>query len=124
MNQEVPHRNTNSESRNGMNSTLFVLITNRCRHATNTSCLVCCSHEGAVSMSFTNRVLTMMDSGEAYMQMEKMVAAMPQKTLRAVPCRASSETSTTTAKMEVTMPRRPSIRSRAFRSAKMRKITT
>ena len=50
----------------------------------------------------------MMESGEAYMQMEKMVAARPQKTLRALPWRASSETSTTVVKMEATMPRRPS----------------
>lgn len=32
MNQEVPHRNTARESRNGMNSTLFVLITSLCTH--------------------------------------------------------------------------------------------
>jgi len=30
MNQEVPQRNTDRESRNGMNSTLLVLITSLC----------------------------------------------------------------------------------------------
>ena len=30
MNQEVPHKNTNKDKKNGMNSTLFVLITNLC----------------------------------------------------------------------------------------------
>ena len=30
MNQEVPQRNTNSDKKNGMNSTLFVLITILC----------------------------------------------------------------------------------------------
>lgn len=30
MNHEVPHKNTNSDRKNGMNSTLFVLITNLC----------------------------------------------------------------------------------------------
>jgi hypothetical protein len=32
MNQEVPQRNTDRESRNGINSTLFVLITSLCTH--------------------------------------------------------------------------------------------
>jgi hypothetical protein len=30
MNHDVPHRNTASDSRNGMYSTLFVLITSLC----------------------------------------------------------------------------------------------
>lgn len=69
-------------------------------------------------------MLTMMESGEAYMQMEKTVAARPQKTLRAWPCKASRDTSTTVVKMEVTRPRSPVIRSLDFRSAKIRKIIT
>jgi hypothetical protein len=31
------------------------------------------------------RLLTMMESGDAYMQMEQMVAARPQKSLRPCP---------------------------------------
>ena len=130
MNQEVPQRNTDRESRNGMNSTLFVLITSLCA---STSTHLTTPHTQSMKIDRLARVrrslrlfvtLTMMESGEAYMQMEKMVAARPQKILRALPWRASSEMSTTAAKMEMTTPSRPSIRSRIRRSAKMRKITT
>ena len=128
MNQEVPQRNTDRESRNGMNSTLLVLITSLC-----TSTHLTTPHTQSMKIDRLARVrrslrlfvtLTMMESGEAYMQMEKTVAARPQKILRPLPWRASSEMSTTAVKMEVTTPSRPSIRSRIRRSAKMRKITT
>jgi hypothetical protein len=67
----------------------------------------------------------MMESGEAYMQMEQMVAARPQKSFRPCPCSASSDTSTTAVNTAATPDARPSIRSRVFRlDANARKITT
>jgi hypothetical protein len=67
----------------------------------------------------------MMESGDAYMQMEQMVAARPQKSFRPCPCSASSDTSTTMVNTAATPDARPSVRSRVFRlDANTRKITT
>lgn len=81
MNHEVPQRNTKRDRKKGMNSTLFVLITS-----------------------------LMIDKGEAYMQMEKTVAAVPHKSFREFPWRASMETRATPANTEQTIARRPNIR--------------
>ena len=67
----------------------------------------------------------MMESGEQYMQMEKTVAAMPQRSLRPSPRSASRETSATAANTAATADARPSIRSRVRRlDANTRKTTT
>lgn len=95
MNQEVPQRNTNSDKKNGMNSTLLVLITN-----------------------------LMMDRGEAYMMIEKMVAAKPQKSFLVFPWRANRETKATTAKMKSTSVKRPRILLFSFLGAYKMKINT
>ena len=51
----------------------------------------------------------MMDKGEPYMMMEKMVAAKPQKSFLPWPCKAKRETKTTTPKTVSTNVNSPSI---------------
>lgn len=95
MNQDVPHKKTNKDKKNGMNSTLFVLITN-----------------------------LMMVKGEPYMMMEKTVAAIPQKSFLPLPWRAKRETTTTTPKTERTRMKSPRILVFSFLRANMMKIIT
>lgn len=56
----------------------------------------------------------MMDRGDAYMMMEKMVAAKPQKSFLPWPCKAKRETKTTTPNTESTKMNRPSILALSF----------
>lgn len=95
MNHEVPHKNTNKESKKGMYSTLLVFITN-----------------------------LMIESGDAYMHIEKMVAANPQNSLRDCPCNARSDTSATVEKMEMTSINRPNIFALSLGGANIRNIIT
>jgi len=94
-NQEVPHKNTNSDRKNGMNSTLLVLTT-----------------------------ILIIDRGEAYMMMENMVAAKPQKSFLPLPCRAKRETKATAANTASTNVRSPKILPFSFLGAYMMKSTT
>ena len=68
----------------------------------------------------------MMESGEAYMQMEQTVAARPHMSFRPWPWwSASIDTSATAANTAATADARPSIRSRVrWLDANTRKITT
>lgn len=67
----------------------------------------------------------MMESGEAYMQMEQTVAARPHMSFRPCPCSASIDASATAANAAETADARPSIRSRVrWLDANARKITT
>lgn len=95
INQEVPHKNTKSDRKNGMNSTLLVLIT-----------------------------ILMIVRGEAYMVMEKIVAAKPQNNFLPWPWRANKETNTTAANTVMTRTRMEKIFVFSFLGAKMRKIST
>lgn len=82
-------------------------------------------HEGVGNKRAINLGgLTMMERGEAYMQMEKMVAARPHKSLRFCPWRARRETRTTAEKANRTKARRTRIRLFSLLGAKRRKITT
>lgn len=94
-NHDVPHKNTNKDKKNGMNSTLFVLITS-----------------------------LMIVKGEPYIMMEKTVAAIPQKSFLALPWRAKRETNTTVAKTASTIDSSPRILPFSFFGANMRKINT
>ena len=69
-------------------------------------------------------MLTMIDRGEPYMIMEKIVAARPQKSFLLLPWRAKMEMKTTVAKTERTKVRSPRILAFSFLGANMRKITT
>lgn len=51
----------------------------------------------------------MIDRGEAYMMMEKMVAAKPQKSFLELSCKANRDTKATVAKIASTRVRRPRI---------------
>lgn len=65
-----------------------------------------------------------MERGEAYMQMEKIVAARPHKSLRFCPWRARRETRTMAEKTKRTKARRARIRLFSLLGPKRRKITT
>jgi hypothetical protein len=72
-------------------------------------------------------VLTITDSGEAYMMMENMVAAKPQKSFLPLPCRAKRDTKATKAtapNTESTNVRSPNILAFSFLGAYMMKNTT
>lgn len=66
----------------------------------------------------------MIDRGEAYMIMEKTVAALPQKSFRTCPWSAKRETNTTAEKTVSTKVRIAKILLFSFLGAYMRKITT
>lgn len=95
INQEVPHKKQNSDRKNGMNSTLFVLIT-----------------------------VLMIDRGDPYMIMEKTAAAKPQKSFLALPCKARREIKTTAAKKVSTNAKSPKILVLSFFGAYTMKINT
>lgn len=95
INHEVPHKNTNRDRKKGMNSTLFVRTTS-----------------------------LMMDKGEAYMQMEKMVAAKPQKSFLFWPWSGMREMITTMAKTESANVRSATIFNFSFLGAYTRKMVT
>lgn len=77
MNHDVPQRKTKRERKNGMYSTLFVFITS-----------------------------LIADKGEAYMQMENIVAANPQKSFLILPCSANKDTRAIIAKVTTTTMKR------------------
>lgn len=66
----------------------------------------------------------MIESGDAYMHIEKMVAANPQNSLRCCPCNARSDTSATVEKMVTTIINRPNIFSLSLGGANIRNIIT
>lgn len=66
----------------------------------------------------------MIESGDAYMHIEKMVAAKPQNSLRDCPCNARSDTSTTVEKMDKTSINRPNIFALSLGGANIRNIIT
>lgn len=66
----------------------------------------------------------MIERGDAYMMMEKMVAARPQNNFLVLPWRAKRETKATAAKTESTSERSPMILAFSIFGAKMIKIIT
>jgi len=94
-NQEVPHKNTNSDRKNGMNSTLLVLIT-----------------------------VLIIDRGEAYMMMENMTEAKPQRSFLLLPCRAKTDTKATAENTPSTNARSPNIFPFSFLGAYTMKAST
>lgn len=95
MNQEVPHKKTNRDKKKGMNSTLLVFIT-----------------------------VLMIERGEAYMTMEKIVAARPQKSFLPLPCKAKRETRATVTNTVTTKAKRPNILSFSFFGANIMNTDT
>lgn len=68
--------------------------------------------------------LTMIDRGDAYMMMEKMVAAKPQNSFLMWPWRAKRDTKAAAEKTVRTKARSPRILAFSFLGAKMMKIRT
>lgn len=68
--------------------------------------------------------LTITDRGEAYITIEKIVAARPQRIFLLFPWRAKRETKTTTANILRTETRSPKIFAFSFLGANIRKINT
>lgn len=66
----------------------------------------------------------MMDRGDPYIMIEKMVAAIPQKSFLLFPCKASMETSATAAKTARTNRRSADIFFFSFFGANAMKIST
>lgn len=66
----------------------------------------------------------MIERGEAYMIIEKMVAAKPQKIFLALPWKAKRDTKATAAKTVRTSMKSPKIFAFSFFGAKSRKIKT
>jgi tetrahydromethanopterin S-methyltransferase subunit A len=66
----------------------------------------------------------MIESGDAYMHIENMVAANPQNILRCCPCNARNDTSATVEKMVATIIKRPNIFTLSLGGANIRNIIT
>ena len=66
----------------------------------------------------------MIERGEAYMTMEKIVAARPQKSFLALPCKAKRETKATVANTARTKAKRPNILAFSLFGANIMNINT
>lgn len=67
---------------------------------------------------------TMIERGEAYMTMEKIVAARPQRSFLPLPCKAKRETRATVTNTVTTKAKRPNILSFSFFGANIMNTNT